>query len=80
MTHLRFKRHYRLLLLLALVAVVLVVGAGDQRIVAYSAQDIQQLPGLVITYGHALAARVDAAGESIGIPGAVQAAGVASPE
>ena len=79
MTHLKFKRHYKLLLLLALVAVVLAVGAGDQRIVAYSAQDIDKVAGPVITYGHTLAALVDAAAESIGIPGVVQAAGTASP-
>jgi len=35
---LTFKRHYKLLVLLALVAAVLVVGLGDQRIVAYTLQ------------------------------------------
>lgn len=78
MAHLRFKRHYKLLLLLVLVSVVLVAGVGDQRIVAYSAQDIEQVAGPIITYGHILAALVDTAAESIGIPGAVQAAGAAS--
>ena len=78
MAHLRFKRHYKLLLLLVLLSAVLIVGAGDQRIVAYSAQDIGQVAGPVITYGHTLAALVDAAAESIGIPGAVQAAGAPS--
>jgi len=80
MAHLRFKRHYKLLVLLALVAAVLVVGAGDQRIVAYNAQNIEQVAGPVITYGHTLAALVDAAAESIGISGAVQAAGAAGSE
>jgi hypothetical protein len=78
MTHLRFKRHYKLLVLLALLAAVLIVGAGDQRIVAYSAQDIEQLAVPVATFSHTLAAFIDAAAESIGIPGAVQDAGMAS--
>ena len=78
MTHLRFKRHYKLLVLLTLLAAVLVVGAGDQRIVAYSAQDVEQVAGPVITYGHTLAALVEAAAESIGIPGAIQASGAAN--
>jgi hypothetical protein len=78
MTHLRFKRYYKLVLLLAVVVAVLIVGAGDQRIVAYSVQDIEQVTGPVITYGHTLATLVDAAAESIGVPGAVQAAGAAS--
>lgn len=33
---LRFKRHYKLLVLLALLSVVLLAGWGDQRIVAYT--------------------------------------------
>jgi hypothetical protein len=35
---LKFKRHYRLLVLLALVAAVLILGLGDQRIIAYTLQ------------------------------------------
>jgi len=35
---LKLKRHYRLFLMLALVAAVLIVGLGDERIVAYSVQ------------------------------------------
>lgn len=33
---LRFKRHYKLLVLLALLACGLILGLGDQRIVAYT--------------------------------------------
>ncbi len=33
---LRFKRHYKLLVLLVLLSVVLLAGWGDQRIVAYT--------------------------------------------
>jgi hypothetical protein len=40
---LKFKRHYKLLMLLVLVSTVLVLGLGDQRIVAYTAQDGQQM-------------------------------------
>jgi hypothetical protein len=36
MMSLRFKRHYKLLVLLALVAAVLILGLGDQRIIAYT--------------------------------------------
>lgn len=78
MTRLKFKRHYKLLVLLALVVAVLIAGAGDQRIVAYSLQGTEQVTEAVITYGYTLAALVDAAAESIGIPGAVQASGAAN--
>ncbi len=33
---LRFKRHYKLLLLLVLASALFIAGAGDERIVAYS--------------------------------------------
>jgi len=33
---LRFKRHYKLLLLLVLVSTVLIAGVGDERIIAYN--------------------------------------------
>ena len=72
MTRLKFKRHYKLLLLLALVAAVLILGAGDQRIVAYSLQDTGQVTDAVISYGHSLAALVEALPGSIHIPGAAQ--------
>ena len=36
---LKLKRHYRLFVMLALVAAVLILGLGDQRIVAYTVQD-----------------------------------------
>ena len=38
-------------------------------------QDIEQVAGPVITYGHTLAALAEAAAESIGIPGSVRAVG-----
>ena len=33
---LRFKRHYKLLVLLVMASAVLIAGAGDERIIAYS--------------------------------------------
>lgn len=78
MTHLRFKRHYKLLVLLVLLVAVLIVGAGDQPIVAYSVQGTEQVAGPIISYGHTLAALVEAAADSIWIPGAVQSSGTAS--
>jgi hypothetical protein len=74
MRHLRLQRHYKLLLLLALVVALLIVGAGDQRIVAYSLQDTEKSTPAVINYGHTPAALVEAVPESIQIPGSVQAA------
>jgi hypothetical protein len=53
---------------------------GDQPIVAYSVQDTGQVAETVITYGHFLAALIDAVPDSIQIPGAVQAAGTAGSE
>jgi hypothetical protein len=35
---LRVRRHYKLFVMLALVAAVLILGLGDQRIIAYSVQ------------------------------------------
>jgi len=40
---LRFKRYYKLLVLLALVSAVLILGMGDQRIVAYTVQGSEQV-------------------------------------
>jgi conjugal transfer/entry exclusion protein len=80
MTRLRLKRHYKLLLLLALVFVGLVVGMGDQPIVAYSVQDTAQVAETVITHGQVLAAPLDAVPDSIQVPGAVQPAGAAGSE
>lgn len=77
MTHLKFKRHYRLPLLLILVAAVLIVGPGDQRIIAYSVQDIEQVAGPVLTYGHRMEALFGSAAESIWVTGTVRAAGEA---
>jgi hypothetical protein len=80
MTHLRFKRHYKLLLLLALVAVMLGAGAGDQRIVAYNLQSTEQLTEAVITYGHSLAALVESVPDSIHLPGTAQTSSPAGSE
>lgn len=40
---LKLKRHYKLLVLLALLSVVLTLGLGDQRIVAYHLEDTGQV-------------------------------------
>lgn len=72
MTHLKFKRHYKLLLLLALVAAVLIVGFGDRPIVAYSLQGAEQVTQATITYGHPLATFIEAVPDSSRIPGSVQ--------
>lgn len=40
---LRFKRHYKLLVALALVSAVLILGLGDQRILAYTAPGNEQV-------------------------------------
>jgi len=61
MTRLLFKRHYKLLVLLALVVGLLVTGAGDQRIVAYTA-------GPAISYGDVLAILVHNVAGGIQIP------------
>lgn len=42
MTSLRFRRHIKLVALLALLAAVLVLGFGNQRIVAYTYQGAEQ--------------------------------------
>ena len=39
---LKFRRHFKLVVLLALVAVVLILGMGDQRIVAYTIQGSEE--------------------------------------
>lgn len=36
---LRFKRHYKLVVLLVLASTVLITGVGDERIIAYSVPD-----------------------------------------
>ena len=80
MTRLRFKRHYKLLLLLALVVAGLIVGMGDQPIVAYSLQDAGQVTETILSYGHLPAALVDGMSESIRLPGAAQAEGATGSE
>jgi len=78
MTRLKLKRHYKLLVLLTLVAALLIAGMGDQRLMSYSVQDTQPMGGLAAGYSHALAALVDAAAGGIHIPGTVQTLGVLS--
>ncbi len=39
---LRFKRHFHLIALFALFAILLILGLGDQRIVAYTVQGNEQ--------------------------------------
>ncbi len=53
---LKFKRHYKLIVMLALFSAVLIVGAGDQPIIAYTIQDggqtvDQGVAGVVATLG-----------------------------
>ena len=48
---LQAKRHYKLLVLLPLVALVLILGLGDQRITAYTVQGDEQVTRQVISYG-----------------------------
>jgi len=40
---LKFKRHYKLVVMLTLLSAVLIVGMGDQPIVAYTAQPSEQV-------------------------------------
>jgi spore coat protein CotH len=47
---LKFKRHYKLLVLLVLVSAVLILGVGNQGIIAYTVQDNEQLVEQGITY------------------------------
>ena len=78
MPHLRFKRHYKLLVLLALVLGGLIGGAGDQPIVAHSLHDTGQVAGSVTTDGHTPAAPVDILPDSVQIPRAAHASGPAN--
>ena len=68
MTRLKLKRHYKLLLLLALVIAGLIVGMGDQPLVAYSVRATRQVEGPITTYSHELSAPVAGAADSILIP------------
>jgi hypothetical protein len=65
MTRLKFKRHYKLLLLLALVIAGLIIGMGDQPIVAYNVRATGQAEGPITTYSHTLATPVAATADSI---------------
>jgi hypothetical protein len=78
MTHLRFRRHYKLLVLLALVVAVLIAGAGDQRIIAYTVQGNEQVAGPIITHVQKVTALVHAAADSIWNPGTAQDSSAAS--
>jgi hypothetical protein len=77
MTRLKFKRHYKLLLLLALLVAGLVVGMGDQPIVAYSVRATEQAEGPITTYSHTLATPVAATADSIWLPETAQGSSAA---
>ncbi|MFZ5916037.1 MAG: hypothetical protein ACOYZ7_03815 [Chloroflexota bacterium] len=53
--NLKFKRHYKLILLLALVSTVLIMGLGDQHIVAYSVPDGGQAAEQITSAGSTVA-------------------------
>ena len=78
MPHLKLKRHYKLLVLLVLLAAVLVIGAGDRPIVAYTVPDIGQLAAATIANGQSLPALLNAAADGIWIPGSVDASNTAN--
>jgi hypothetical protein len=48
---LQFKRHYKLVVALVLVSAVLILGLGDQPIVAYAAPGNEQVVAGVSTFG-----------------------------
>jgi hypothetical protein len=77
MPHLRFKRHYKLLVLLVLLVAVLVAGAGDRPIVAYSAPDLGQVAAAATANGHSLPALLNAALDGLRISGSVELSGAA---
>ncbi|HSJ58075.1 MAG TPA: hypothetical protein VLC95_12895 [Anaerolineae bacterium] len=56
---LRYRRHFKLVVLLVLLSSLLVVGAGDQRIVAYTIDNTSQVIALEAGYQAGLA-RLDA--------------------
>lgn len=73
MPHLKFRRHYRLLFLLALLVGGLIIGLGDQPIRAYSLEESQQVAETVTAHGDGLAALVGAVPDGILIPGSAEA-------
>lgn len=52
---LRFRRHYKLIVALTLLASLLVLGAGEQRISAYTVTNDQQALRQAVTYGQHVA-------------------------
>jgi hypothetical protein len=48
---LKFKRHYKLVMMLVLVSVTLILGLGDQRIVAYTVPGSEPVATQVAYYG-----------------------------
>lgn len=65
---LKFKRHYKLLVLLALFTVVLALGLGDQRIVAYTVQNGGQAVGQSTGYSRNVALLDDTLASNNQIP------------
>lgn len=71
MPHLKFKRHYKLIVLLAVLLAVLVVGAGNQPIVAYSVDGLAHVAGQVTGPATASAMPIDAATATLQISGSI---------
>ena len=64
---LKFKRHYKLVVLLSLIAAVLILGLGDQRIVAYTVQGSEETAQQSITPANQAALPGDTLVDSIQI-------------
>lgn len=78
MPHLKFKRHYKLLVMLVLLLAVLTVGAGNQPIVAYRVEGLEQVAGSVAGSTGASASSVDALTGSLQIAGSIWTSSAAS--
>lgn len=64
---LKFRRHFKLVVLLSLIAAVLIVGLGDQRIVAYTVQGSEATAQQSTTPGNQAALPGDTLVDSIQI-------------
>jgi outer membrane murein-binding lipoprotein Lpp len=72
--NLRLKRHNKLIVLLVVLTALLVAGAGNQRIVAYTGQDVAQVAAPVLTYSHTLAGLASRALDGLQLSSAAVAA------